>query len=379
MKIVILADKSYNYIRPIADGLKNAIIKEGHSVDIYYDGIYWLQKLNLCKVLLFDIIKFFKNFSQKKRKLYQYRFINLLLFSKRYKKEILNSDCIIVVDNCPSVFYRNNLKRIEELRKVYSGSIVNYDLHYLPNQGWYSKIIKHNQFNFGLERFDWYLPASLVTEYALPINIPKIYSNIGFNIRSNDLYPQQEQFLALLDFPRKGYEEERELQKQALKETNTPYIELNSRLNTTEIREIYRKTSLYFISCRESFGLPVLEVQLCGGLIVLPYSAWLPAHFLDKNIYEKGPGRLGTNFIIYKNDLEILKKKICDAKIKFNANQNLNNFIKEYPNYYDINKKQLKDFLNKLSKREINKNSHIRYKEYNKYISLSDEVLLYND
>lgn len=373
MKIVILADKSYNYVRPIADGLYNAIVDEGHDVKIYYDGLYWLDKLNLFKILLIDIIKFFKNLGHRKRKIYQYRFLNLLFFTKRNKQDILNSDCIIVVANCPSVFYKDKLKRIEELRKIYSGPIVNYDLHYLPNQGWYSMFKRKNKLNFGLERFDWYLPASIVTEYALSDRIPLIYSNIGFDIRSDDLYPQQNEFIALLDFPRTGYEKERALQVRALKETNTPFIELKEKLNTKEIRNIYRKISLYFVSSRESFGLPVLEIQLCGGMIATPFASWLPAHFLDKNIHEAGNGRLGSNFIMYENNLELLKDKITYTKNCFNSTKNKNNFINEYPDYYRINKVKMKDFIVRISNKEITNMSHLEYKKYNEYISL-DEV-----
>ena len=52
MKLVILSDKSYNYIRPIADGLEHTLVEMGHEVVNYHDGVYWLDRLNLIKVFL---------------------------------------------------------------------------------------------------------------------------------------------------------------------------------------------------------------------------------------------------------------------------------------------------------------------------------------
>lgn len=372
MKYIILADKSYNYIKPIADGLYNSLVSNGQDALILYDGVYWLQKMNLIKVLLADIFRFFKNIKEGKNK-YIYRFKALLFFGANYKKEIKSADCIIVVYNCPSAFYRNSIPRVEDIRKWYSGPIVNYDLHYMPNQGWYGSILGENKNNFGLERFDWYLPASLVTEFPLPLEIPQIYTHIGFDIKGLDLFPEQSDFIALLDFPRKGHEKERELQKRALIETNTKYIELNGRYTREEIRSIYRKSSIFFISVRESFCLPVLEVQLCGCLVFTPYKEWLPAHTLNKSIYESGVGELGRNIICYDNCLEQLKARIEWAKENINSNEIISNFKEDYPYYYGINNEALNTFCEKVEDGLITKDSHNSYAQFNKFISTTDK------
>jgi len=217
----------------------------------------------------------------------------------------------------------------------------------------------------------------LVTEYALPREIPKIYSNVGFDIRATNLYPEQNEFTALIDFVRKGYEKERHIQIRALQETNTPYIELKGRYTTDDIRAIYRKSSMYFVAFRESFGLPIIELQLCGSIIFTPYKEWLPAHFLNKSIYEAGNGTLGSNFFIYNNDLEKLKDYIINLKKNYSPNAVIENFKKEYPSYYSGDKVELRDFVSKLKNQDITGLSHSDYEIYNKYINLKDDVYLY--
>ena len=375
MKIVIFASDAYNYRKPIADGLYRNLKELGQDVCIFYDGIHWLNKMNLFKLFLTDLYRFYKNFKAK-RPLYIYRFWSILTFWFRNSKRIKDADCIIVVDNCPNVFYRRKVSNIEWLRKKFNKIVVNYDLHYLPNQGWFSRIMKDNPENFGLERFDWFLPASLVTEYALPKDLPCIYNNIGFDIKSNDLHPAQKEFVALLDFPRKGYENERDLAKSALKKTNTKYIELSGLYTRDEIRKIYRESSIYFISCRESFCLPVLETQLCGCKVFTPYAEWLPAHFIDKSVYVRGSGKLGRNFEVYQNDFDLLVSKIEKAKNEFDPEQVIKDFKEDYPKYYSIDKSELQNFLQLIDNGTIASDSHLKYKEYNKMISLEDYVEL---
>lgn len=375
MKFIIFADKNYNYRKPMADGLYKHLISLGHDVEILYDGNYWLSKIPLWKVLITDIFKALMNIKSKKR-LYFLRFWSMVNFNRNHKNKILDADCLIVVDNCPNVYYKNCLSRLEILRKEYKGPIVNYDLHYLPNQGWYVMIKEKDSDNFGLERFDWYLPASLVTEYAIPREIPQIYNCIGFDLHSDDLKPEQDEFLAVLDFEHAGYEKERSIQIKALELTNTKYICLKGRYTRDEIRALYRKCSIFFTSVRESFSLPVIEVQLCGGIIATPYAKWLPAHFLNKSIYEKGVGTLGRNFIVYENNLETLIQSIKKCKEEFNAINNINNFRNDYPSYYSINDKSLNDFCNSVNNGFISKQKHNEFSELNKYINLNDRVKL---
>lgn len=377
MKFVIFADKSYNYIKPISVGLHNTLQSEGHESVIWYNGIHWLNKMNLLKVLFRDLYYLFMNLKTRNRNLYQYRFFDLLFFYTKSKKRMLSEcDCIVIVNNCPRIFYSKSLKRLEGIRKKFKKPIVNYDFHYLPNQAWYERIIK-DPHNYGLERFDWYLPVGLITEFAIPKEIPQLYSSIGMDIKCDNLYSEQSTFQALIDFERKGYEKYRDLIIEVLNELNITYTELKGKYTTDEIRSIYRRSSIYFVSSRESFGLPISELQLCGCYIFTPHKEWCPAYFLDKSPFEKGLGRLGGNFIVYNNEKELLKKQILNIKDNFDSNKVVESFKEDYTDYYTINKDELNDFISKLSSGVIHTNSHLEYEKYNKLISTDDKIILF--
>lgn len=375
MKFVIFADKSYNYIRPISDGLKDTLSKMGHDVEIYYDGQYWLHNLNLFKVLLADVGRFFQNLKAGASNLYLYRFGNLLTFNtSSFRENLETCDAIIVTYNCPSAYYNDTITRIEGLREKYHKPIILYDFHYLPNQGWYKRILDRNLNNYGLERFDWYLLISIVTEFAIPKEIPEIYSLIGMDVRKSNLYPEKNnEFTVLLDFPRADKKNEREQLKMLLEKNSIHYIELSGRYTTEQIRSIYRKCNAYFPSTRESFGLPIAELQLCGCAICVPSASWLPAHYIDKDKMVIGNGHLGSNFYVFNSESDLLN---IFSKLKnINRYDLINNFIQEYPLYYSIDRKSLNEFINKLKSGEINYTSHLGYKKYNQYISLIDDYL----
>ena len=370
MKFVIFADKSYNYVKPLATGLHKTLLDMGYESVIWYDGLYWLQRLNLLKVLFADIYRLYLNLKSGNKKRYIYRFFNLLFFYNREKRDILNKcDCIILVQNCPSAFM--SIKRLDYLREKYKKPIVNYDFHYLPNQGWWSRIRKIEGHR-GLEQFDWYLPVGLVTEFAVPRQIPKIYNCIGMDINCESLYPEQREFCVLLDFPQPGHEIRRCREKQMLDEIGVKYIELNGRYTTDEIRSIYRKVSIYVVSCRESFGLPIVELQLCGAKVMVPYKEWVPAHYLEKSIYETGDGYLGKNFIVYENDEEF-KKLLLKEREEINYSLNVEKFRKEYPLYDHIDRVELGNFIHNLKNGVVTYNTHSSFGEYNQFMSLSDD------
>lgn len=370
MKFIIFADKSYNYIKPLSTGLHRTLQNMGHESEIWYDGLYWLFDLNIVKVFFGDIYRLYLNVKEGKKDRYIYRFLNLLTFyNKKRRKSLKECDCIIVVQNCPSAFYP--IKRLDYLRAKYKKPIVNYDFHYLPNQGWWSRIMKVEGHR-GLEQYDWYLPVELITEFAVPREIPQIYNCVGMDVNDHNLYPEQSEFMVLLDFPRPGHEEQRNREKRLLEEIGIKYIELNGRYTTDEIRAIYRRTSVYIISSRESFGLPIVELQLCGAKVMVPHKEWVPAHYLGKSIYEAGQGFLGKNFIVYINDEEF-KNLLLKEKKDINYSLNIENFSNEYPLYNHIDKNELENFIHKLRNGDITYNTHSLFSEYNQFMSSSDD------
>ena len=365
MKFVILADRSYNFKKPLADGLKKTLVENGHDCVVFYEALYWIYDLNLLRLFLTDIYHLFFNILNRKRDLFQYRFFEVLTFlSKKNRKIMQECDCMICVENCPSSFIKR--PRLDFLRDTFKKPIVSYDFHFLPNQGWWKYMRNGN--HVGLEQFDWYLPVGLITEFAIPSGMPQIYDCIGLDLRCQDLYPEQDEFIVLLDFPRQGHELSRAKEKDTLEKAGIKYIELHGRYTTTEIRAIYRKVSAYFVSTRESFGLPIIELQLCGAKIFIPHKEWAPAHYLDKSPFESGVGNLGQNFVVYNNPDDLVYKLI-ELRDSFNPQLNINAFMTEYPDYYRINTSNLQKFVERLSNNTINYLSHISYAGYDELIS----------
>ena len=132
-------------------------------------------------------------------------------------------------------------------------------------------------------------------------------SVIGLDLDDGSLRPTpKDDFLALIDFERPSEMKERATQIAALEETKTPYVVLNGRYSISEIRKIYRQCSLYFVAFRESFGLPICELQACGAYVFTPYADWCPSHWIKPDLSAPGPGLLSPNFVVYDGDKDRL-------------------------------------------------------------------------
>jgi len=100
-----------------------------------------------------------------------------------------------------------------------------------------------NAGNFGLERYDWYLSISVVSEHGLPKGKQRL-SVIGVDLDDGSLRAgEQNGFVALLDFQRGDHLDERRMQIQALTEANVKWIELRGEYSTSKIRAIYRNVA----------------------------------------------------------------------------------------------------------------------------------------
>lgn len=135
------------------------------------------------------------------------------------------------------VFYQGHAvhPRLETLRKAFPRTpIVNYDLFFLATRGPWARHLREGRNpyvniggNFGLERYDWYLCASVVSEFPLPEG-DWPFNLIGVNLDDGTLYPEEKhEFMALVDFERPDHMRERAIQIQALEETQTKYVVLH--------------------------------------------------------------------------------------------------------------------------------------------------------
>ena len=159
--------------------------------------------------------------------------------------------------------------------------------------------------------------------------------------------------------------QERAIQILALEKTKTPYTVLHGRYPMAEIRKIYRQTSLYFLAHLEAFGLPIVEVQACGGLIFTPYARWAWAHFDKPDLCLPGEGPLSDNFRVYHNDLDKLCAMIEEARKEFDAKKNLAVFLQQDGKFLNGDQEKLSDFLQGLKSGMIHSRLHKEHEKLN--------------
>ena len=367
MKIAILANKEKSFVRPLAKSLQRMLQELSVEPIIFDRGLsdikLYPQSKNYFKK---QLIEPYRNF----------RFHNLISRLKEF-------DAVIVVGHVPSAFMKYFM-RDDLLRQLLPDTpVILYDLVYLPTRGSWAKYLKEGnpeygiseRGHFGLERYDYYLCVSVVSENPLPEGSHP-YSLIGVNLDDGTLYPEQKnEFIALLDFERSDHLEERKIQLEALQETNTKYIKLVGSYPISKIREIYRKCSMYFIAHRESFGLPICEVQACGGYIFTPYSNWCPSHWIKEDLKIPGTGALSSNFIVYENSKQKLIEEIIKVKSQFNPNEVRRTFFKYHPQLFYGNIKELEKFIEMLKNSKIHSKSH---ESYHSLIPNSEKLSLTN-
>ncbi len=188
------------------------------------------------------------------------------------------------------------------------------------------------------------------------------YSHVGLNLDDGTLYPEQNgEFVALLDFERPEHRREREIQIAACEETNTPYIALQGRHSTAAIRQIYRRCSVYFVAFRESFGIPICELQACGSYVFLARPQWAPSHWLKPDLTVEGPGQLPPNLVVYHNDQARLVDELRRIRSAYAADVVISRFRRYHPQLFYGNVPEMRACLDKIRSGEIHSRSHEGY------------------
>jgi hypothetical protein len=289
--------------------------------------------------------------------------------------EARRSDLIVLIAPFPTAYRKDRFCEIERTirRTAPNVPVVNSSNYFLLTKGPYLNYLRDGApdrdipepGNFGLERYDWYLSTSIASPNPLP-RIDNPCSVVGVNLDDGTLYPEKkDRFVALIDFERPECMHERRIQVQALEETDTEYIVLHGNYPVDRIREIYRRCSLYFLASPESFGLPICEVQACGGFVFTPHPTWCSGHWIKDDPHEPGPGRLSPNFVVYDDDLEKLKSEIRRAKESHDPEQVRNTFLEHQPQLYYGDLDALKGFVDRVAAGAITGTSHLEYTKYN--------------
>jgi hypothetical protein len=296
----------------------------------------------------------------------------------RLVQRIADSDVIVVVAPVPTSFARGMLRNIEPLRERLPGiPIVNYAHYYLPTiDKWGAAMLRgvntgltdddlrnFHRGSFRMNRYDWYLVASAVSEIPLPSD-PQPFSRVGVHIDDGSLFPEQNgELRGLVDFAqtRINYPSFRKAQITALERAGIPYQTLEGQFSRSEIREIYRRTGAFFLAHRESFGLPICELQACGACIFTPKAEWAGAHWIKEDLTVPGPGVLSPNFFVYDDDVGKLTDQLEMARSSFNPDRNLRTFREYQPELYHGDPEALAGFLGRVEDGTINSRSHVDY------------------
>tara|TARA_B110000196_G_scaffold190071_1_gene162800 strand:+ start:1205 stop:2359 length:1155 start_codon:yes stop_codon:yes gene_type:complete len=372
MRIIILSDDTPTYLKPMALSLNKMFTRLGINSEICYEGTRILNIRNHYKPI--EIIKNFKR-----------KFINFFIKAK-YKnhihptlqeftslcEKIKTFDAVFVCAHMPYNLSNNFYQGIDLLRKKIKIPIIDYELCFLwsTKPRWYKEVIEHGGFS-GFGRFDHYVLISQMSNLPIKENSNWPLTVIGGDFRDEELFPDQTDFRALIDFDKKINFEERKIQIKVLEELKIPYTILSGTYTHSELYRVFRKHSIYFLSMSENFGLPIVELQNCGCKVFIPHKYWAAAHYINKDPYKKGDGDLNNNFVVYSNNPQILKEKILNLKEKFSAKKVIEEFSNKNLDFYSGNLLNLKKVLKKIKSNEINSMSGSNYKELEKEITLN--------
>lgn len=364
MRIAILANEKDSFVRPLAEGLARMTRKCGASPEVIYDGL---------EVISLPL----RRRSFRPRALARHA-LRGRGFRKRFDalvERIRDADAVIVVAHVPGSMSRNALQNIEELRRRLPHiPMVNYDLIYLPTvEKWGAAMLQGDLSDisteearlitpapFGMERYDWYLAASVASEIAMPAGDHPC-SLIGMDIDDGQLYPdQQGEFRVLMDFSqsRKNYPSFRTIQLEALGKAGVPFRVLHGTYTRSEIRALYRTTGAFMLAHRESFGLPICELQACGSLIFTPRAEWAGAHWLKEDASVAGPGTHSPNIIVYDNRVEALVDRLLEAKAAFDPVRVVQTFDEVHPQLHYGDLDALARFLGRVDSGAIHGGLH---------------------
>lgn len=341
MRVAILTSRENSFPKVMAEGLRRMLTSLGVHVRVCPDGLWMIRRQPAVPATP----------AQAARSLLRGAFL----------RSLRDFDAVILTGHMPRAFMTGFMDDALVRAALPGIPIILYDLVYLPTRGAWADWLKTGNpamgiptgGHFGMERYDWYLASSVVSEYPLPPGTHKL-SVIGLNICTGDLFPEQNaSFTALVDFARPDHPQERDIQIAALEAAGIPFRILSGSYTTSQIRAIYRQTAVYFIAHRESFGVPICEVQACGGYIFTPRADWCPSHWI-KDPSSTGPGTLTDNFVVYDNDAQSIATTLTDLRSRYSPHCGVRQrFLKQQAHLAVGDVVALADFLDRLAARDI--------------------------
>ena len=340
LKLAIISGKENGSPRVLAETLNEMVGLSDHSSRVYYNSKAIRRLLSGKEVKKNPVLWFL------------YRMLHWLK-DRSFFREIRKKDAVILCDWSPHGFYRDSYD-IKEFKRLTKTPVLYYSVQYLGNSPTIIERLKKGGHALQ-ERYDWHLAVSTVTELRGTPSPP--WSQIGLYMKGAGLSPvPKKEFLAIVDFERKGYEKYREDQINVLKELDIPFISLEKSYSLHEIRKLYQQASVLLIQFPEAYGLPIAECLSYGTYVATPYSSWAMSWRLDEKVEVHGPGKLADCFIVYENP-GVLRNTLQEIRSEFDAagtpDRVFQSFISNYPSFYYGNIEALNQVFSKLTNREI--------------------------
>lgn len=379
MRVEVLANDKASFVKPMADGLARMLSDCGADARVHYDGIEQMMRLqSVSYSSARSLAGSVKRLASNRREL------------TAFVERIRGADLIVVVSHVPASFSPSAMPNVEIMRaRLPQVPIVNYDLVYLPTLDSWSRVILRDETTrlsaedlrifskgkFGMERYDWYLLASVGTYIPLPPG-PHPYSHIGLDLDDGRLYPdQQGEFEVLVDFEqtRGHFPRYREIQLEALRIAGVKYRVLEGSYTRDEMLAVFRRSAVLMIAHAESFGLPICEAQACGALIFTPDLNWTTAHWLGRDYYSRREPNCSSNFVVYENDPARLAERLKAAAATFNPQQVRQTFIDTQPELFRGDRTELAGFLRKVETGEVHSKLHPAHRDIGRSTSVRSE------
>ena len=334
-----------SFRKPMAEGLQRMLAKLGVVSTVFYQGLSAVME----RPALSHASRYALLTSGVRAMRQEWAFYSLVPKLRRH-------DVVVVVQTIPANFTRSNLRDGALRRLLPNVPIVLYNLIYLPAWRRAVRWLRHGDAprrirpgdGWGLNRYDWYLTASVQGENQLPSGC-ELYSLIGIDLDDGTLtVGAKDDFLALIDFERPEHLRERAVQIAALEETGTRYVVLHGAYRIAEIRRIYRQCSIYFVATAESFGLPICELQACGAYVMTPYAEWCTAYRMGESSPLGGVGTLPPNFVVYDNDKQTLMRHVERIRTTYDPKTVFDSFTTHYRRFFYGDLDELQRFIDTL-------------------------------
>ena len=254
---------------------------------------------------------------------------------RKLMRTISKFDAIILSECYPNAFWKNYFA-INELRNRFKGQIVSYTESPLDSAP-VNRKKNMDEDDYDERLYDYNLFVTGLMEVKTELKQNQAVIGVNLNDKRVLKPTKKEEFFALVDFAQPGYEAQRNQQLSMLNKLGIKYLVLEGRYPIEEIRKLYAKAAVFFLSFPETFGLPISECLACGTYVFTPDSAWPMSWRLDENPVSMGPGVLPDCFQVYNGEPDLenkLKNLMHTYDLKHTPEYVFNNFIKHYGRFY---------------------------------------------